>query len=196
MTPEILAVMRECYGPAITRLQSYVDQEKKRYLILTSSDHDELGRVLKLHLVMEYYMTEHLKLQVGVPERILAQKSFVAKATELPFNGFVQVVRESIISSFLSFNRIRNRFAHNIGTTLRDGSVTREIGVIESTLNLLGLVPTNKDPIEILELFGFFTFAALSIMPRDIEVEFRSATERAIQLIAASPGVDSSPESP
>jgi hypothetical protein len=180
MSPEFLAIGRELYKPVMTLLESFINAEKEKYQALASRDHDEIGRILKLHLIMEYYLGQYLKNHMGISEQKLKRQNFFTKASQLPDHGFPQFVRHTV----LSFNRIRNCLAHDLGVTLHDAKITKELLEIEPLLGLFANVPENASPIEKLEAFAFVIFSAFTTIPKDIEAEMNKVTGEVMRLIS------------
>jgi hypothetical protein len=99
--------------PHWTEIEHHFDKENRAYVRLISADHDDLGRVLKCHLVVEHYLERFLTAQL--PSVRDAKLTFAQKAALLPQQrSAAAFVRPGIIQ----MNKLRNKFAHRLTATV------------------------------------------------------------------------------
>ncbi|MCG6232253.1 hypothetical protein [Vibrio furnissii] len=81
---------------------------------------DELGSVIRVHLHIEYYVNELLKLLAVEPQSILSMKlDYSSKLDLLVALG----VDEQTKPMLFQLGRLRNKFAHDLGYQLNNDNV-------------------------------------------------------------------------
>lgn len=104
---KVLAVLE----PHWKDIEADFDAQNKRFLELAAADHDQIGRVLRAHLVIESFMTTFLETHYGFEELSEARLGFAQKVRLLPMNGSpAAFVRPGIIH----LNRVRNKLGHEL----------------------------------------------------------------------------------
>lgn len=172
---------------AIASMEAEYEAMKERW----NQDTHLIGRILRSHLHVEYYLTEHLQCtNPGIADLDEARLTFSQKVKLLKPDT---VLVASVIGGIRHLNKIRNRLAHNLAATVteEDAAVflsqslfraTRDIGVKEDANN-----PPTNDPIDVLEAFAEYASAAL----HSGSTQHSKALQQAIsELDAKSNGVD------
>jgi hypothetical protein len=94
---------------AIASMEKEYYELKERW----KQDIDTIGRILRAHLHVEYYLTEHLQhINPGLGDIDEARLSFAQKANLLRQDGDASVWM--LIGGIRHLNKIRNRLAHNL----------------------------------------------------------------------------------
>jgi hypothetical protein len=131
-----------------------------------NADHDDLGRVLKCHLVLEHYLDRFLSQQIPTIEE--ARLSFVQKARLLPTaRSAAAFVRPGIIQ----LNAIRNRFAHSLMGHINN----LELGPISVILEAARPGLAFQSPVDAIEAFTTVACTFLIVPPPDLQAVFMEA---------------------
>jgi hypothetical protein len=152
--------------PHWSAIDDHFAAENRAYIALISNSHDQLGRVLKCHLVVEHYIERFLSAQI--PHVGEARLSFAQKAKLLPkARTAAAFVRPGIIQ----LNTIRNRFAHDLGAT-----VTRhDLGPITDVLDVSRPEIDLDDPVRAIEAFTTVACTFLIVPPPELQQVFVDA---------------------
>jgi hypothetical protein len=175
---ELRAKARAIYAPVWAKLNKRVDHERGKYQTLSAKNHDEIGRVLKLHLIMEHYIEKFLTDQAGLTEQRLTKLTFAQKVQRLPDTGMIGVVKPGISS----FNQVRNRFAHSLSTSLSRISTVD----LDAIVSLLDEGEIQRSKIERIEAFCFLSFACLLVTPPKLASQLEAANKQVLQLLLAA----------
>lgn len=143
-------------------------KQNARFLELAAADHDQIGRVLRAHLVIESFMTGFLEAHYRFEELGEANLSFYQKARLLPLNGSpASFVRPGIIH----LNRVRNKFGHELQHQIEH----HEISGIYEALKIARAGTLFESPIDAIEAFGPIACAFLSVPPKHLQKLFMEA---------------------
>lgn len=104
----------EILRPHWPKMQARFEAENDRFLQMMAQDHDERGRLLKCHLVVENYMDRFLKSHLGLDSIEEVRLTFFQKAMLLPNRGPQGFVKGGI----LELNTARNFLAHVLDRTV------------------------------------------------------------------------------
>ncbi|UIF86088.1 hypothetical protein [Cupriavidus sp. UYPR2.512] len=143
---------------AITSMEAEFEAMKKRW----DQDTDTIGRILRAHLHVEHYLTEHLQTaNPNLGEIDSARLSFAQKVELLKSDaGTIDM----IVGGVRHLNRIRNRLAHNLsaGVTEDDAGVflSQEIfaAMRQAKVKDSNIQPSTN-PLDVLEDFAEFASA-------------------------------------
>ncbi|HSV68911.1 MAG TPA: hypothetical protein VLI72_02275 [Methylibium sp.] len=124
-----------------------------------------IGRILRAHLHVEYYLTEHLQqINPKLGDIDDARLSFAQKVNLLKEEGDAGIWR--IIGGIRHLNKIRNRLAHNL-----KAEVTEEDRMVFLSQDMFKLmrewghkdnkIPPSNDPLDVLEAFAEFASSML-----------------------------------
>ncbi len=174
MTDDILNDIREIYAPAISALEKQVLIEKNKYKLLTEKDHDSIGRVLKHHLIVEKYMDVYLETELKMPKKNVKECTFAQKLDKLPNNGVLDIIRPGISE----LNYVRNKFAHNINTSLSKIN-TSEIDKVVAYIR----VSSAATKIERIENFSYLACTFLTVMPPNLAKKIEAANVRVMKIL-------------
>ena len=144
--------------PHFNELLVQFQTELTEYQKLMSQPHDSLGRVLKCHLIIEYYLTKFLSEQLKIGHLDSVNLSFAQKANLLPEKGTASAwVKPGI----RKLNSIRNKFSHNLNYQL----TIHKLGPIKEILEISRKDLKIEDPIMAIEDFTSVAAAFLTISP-------------------------------
>ena len=158
-------VVIERMRPHMGRIEDHFNRENEKFKTLLARDHDDLGRVLKCHLILERYIDEFLLHHLGIADIERIRLTFFQKAHLLPdANPKIAFIKPGI----LEFNAIRNKYGHDLDAEIRPEH-TREI---ETALRIAreGLQFSNL--LQKVEMFTTIAATFLLVSPRDIEELF------------------------
>lgn len=148
--------------PHWNKIEEKFNIENQKLLKLISTDHDNLGEILKFHLIIENYLNNFLIGWFQFNEIDNLKLSFIQKALMIPDESHASFVKSSIIE----LNKIRNKFAHEI-STVTDNLNIREI---EKVLEI-----ARKDifyPNNITKIKAFIPIACAFLLPSSTELDF------------------------
>lgn len=160
---ESLAILR----PHLSELEHDFNQENQKFLALVGLPHDELGRVLKCHLIIERYLEEYLRKEFGLSEIGQARLSFFQKAILLPNAG---TSASFIKLGVLELNTVRNKFGHSVGFCLENSHIEKIRDILQiSRPNFTG------PPVDSIEAFTAVACAFLLVPSPDMRELFKKA---------------------
>ncbi|BCJ92111.1 hypothetical protein IZ6_28460 [Terrihabitans soli] len=158
----------ETLKPHWEEIEAEFERHNRRFLQLINASHNEIGRVLRTHLVIENFMNTFLAAQLSVDDIEDLRLSFIQKAKLLPANGSsAAVVRPGI----LQLNAVRNKFAHRLQHSVSVG----EIGAIYEVLRFARPTTNFTAPLDALEAFAAVACAFLIVSPPKIQKHFAEA---------------------
>lgn len=132
---------------------------------LITKDHNQIGLILKIHLVVEHYLTLNLQRNFGLDDIDCVRLSFSQKIKLIPKKDAGATWLKPGIAEL---NKIRNKYAHDLSTELAFGEmfeikkiveINRDVSheSIEILLNdfaiVCGAFLGQSDP-DIVKLFG------------------------------------------
>lgn len=145
---------------AFGAMEADYDAMKERW----NQDTESIGRILRSHLYLEYYLTEYLQhANPALGDLNEARLNFAQKANLL--RSDVPAI-DMIIGGIRHVNKIRNRLAHNLqaAVTEEDANVFLSQGIFR-TMREEGARGTGQepstDPLDVLEAFAEFAGAML-----------------------------------
>lgn len=84
--------------------------------ILLAKDHNQIGLVLKIHLVVEHYLTSNLQRNFELDDIDSVRLSFSQKTKLIPKSD---AAATWLKPGIIELNKIRNKYAHNLSTELK-----------------------------------------------------------------------------
>lgn len=154
--------------PYWDQIETHFNNENARFKALLARDHDELGRVLKCHLIVENYLDRYLARTFGLVNLDAARLTFAQKAKLLPNSGSTA---SFVKPGILKLNSIRNKFGHN----LKEELSVNDLGAINDVLDVArqGIVFSNA--VERIEAFTTICCTWLVVPPTQLEHVFLDA---------------------
>ncbi|HDR9511800.1 hypothetical protein C5615_36350 [Burkholderia cepacia] len=146
-----------------------------------NQDITAIGRILRAHLYVEHYLTEHLQqVNPRLGDLDDARLTFAQKVNLL--DGSWNIAIRQLIPGIKQLNKIRNRLAHNLTAAVSDEDAVIFLNVpIFSALRQADGKPREEggkeSPLDILEYFSEFAASCL----HNSSSSFGKAYERAIK---------------
>lgn len=158
----------EVLAPEWPEIEKEFSRQNERYLALASTDHDPIGRVLRIHLVIESFIEDFLTGFYGIEGVRSLRLSFHQKASLLPSrHSSAAFVRPGIIQ----LNALRNKYGHSLGHKAEQ----HEISAIYEVLQVARRETAFPDCITAIEAFGPVACAFLSVPPPSLSELFVKA---------------------
>ncbi len=125
-----------------------------------NSDDYAIGKVLRSHLYVEYYLNEYLKKKNIVKHRVLKKYKFSRKVQEIPSTGELK----QLIASIKYLNDVRNRMSHDLGACVNK---TDSKYFFDNTPNFkfyysLSKINDDENPVDVYELHALFIAQEIS----------------------------------
>jgi hypothetical protein len=154
--------------PHWSQIESEFEAHNAKFLALSDNDHDETGRILKSHLIIESFIDVFISHYLEIEDISDLRLSFFQKAMLLPRAGSsASFVRPGI----LQLNKIRNKFGHRLGHVIE----AHEIGAIYEVLSMDRSGHKFVTHIEAIEAFSAIACAFLSTPPKELRAVFAEA---------------------
>ncbi|HIF9480436.1 hypothetical protein [Photobacterium damselae] len=150
-------------------IDSYIENWNQKFATLMTKEHDDLGRILKSHLIIEHYLNHYLSAHYVIEDIEQLRLSFSQKLKLLPDNQNVIFVKKGIDR----INKIRNRFSHTLDATICNG----ELNEIDSVLMYSRPEIVQLRPVERIEHFTVIACGYLSSAPEKIQDIFSEANK-------------------
>lgn len=149
-------------SPHLPEINANFERENNRFKDLLAQDHDLIGRVLKCHLIVEYYLERFLEEHLATPNLTDARLSFFQKAQLLPSQGqAVALVKPGIIR----LNAIRNRFGHTLNPEIQ----ADELEPLRQALAVVRAGVEFFEPVDVIEAFTTVACTWLIVVPPHLQ---------------------------
>lgn len=161
------------------RFREITDAEFHEMEARWKQDTDAIGRILRAHLYVEHYLTEHL--ENANPRLGSVRSARLSFAQKLALLDSEHPARASLKGGIAHLNKIRNRLAHNLDAqvTEEDSKIFTNSGLFGSMIAAANSISTNSPPIEIMERFAQFAANSLTSEFSAFGVAFGKALEEA-----------------
>ena len=147
LSPEGQQILLDLFAPIMDELTKEAQAEVDRFDAAFSADHNAIGRVLRVHLVIEQYMNEHIKSTYKIDNLEELRLSFAQKAKllkdDLSPPAFVK-------AAILNVNAVRNKFSHTLTPKIEWGEVNNVTNVLKIARK--GVI--YAEPIDAIEAFA------------------------------------------
>jgi hypothetical protein len=147
LTPEAQQAMLDLFAPIMDELTKEAQGEIARFDAAFSADHNAIGRVLKVHLVIEQYLNEHIRAKYKIHNLEELRLSFAQKTLLLKDDLSPAAWVKSAIQNV---NTVRNKFSHTLTPKIEWGAINNVIDVLKIARK--GVV--YKEPIDAIEAFA------------------------------------------
>lgn len=161
-------------APHWDEIESEFERHSDEFHALWSASHDEIGRILKAHLVLENYLNSYIECHYDIEEFQSIRLSFYQKALLLPRSDFKARYLKAAI---LQVNAVRNKFGHRLNHKIDPN----EIDEIYKVLKVARKGISYSKPLEAIEAFVPIACTFLTVSPPHIEEIFEQANSK-IQL--------------
>jgi hypothetical protein len=157
----------DLFAPIIDELTKDVQVEIARFDAAFSADHNAIGRVLKVHLVIEQYLNEHIREKYKIQNLEELRLSFHQKALLLKDDLSPAAWVKGAIQNV---NTVRNKFSHTLTPKIEWGAINNVIDV----LRIARKGETYNEPIDAIEAFAPVACAFLSEAPNIKRTHFET----------------------
>jgi hypothetical protein len=137
----------EAFAPIVDELTKEAQVEIARFDAAFSADHNTIGRVLKVHLVIEQYLNEHIRAKYKIENLEELRLSFAQKTLLLKDDLSPAAWVKGAIQNV---NAVRNKFSHTLTPRIEWGAINNVIDVLKIARK--GII--YKDPIDAIEAFA------------------------------------------
>lgn len=147
LSPEIQTEILDLFAPIMLELTKEAQAEVDRFDEAFSADHNAIGRILRVHLVIEQYMNEHIKTEYKINN---------LKELKLTFGQKIKLLKEDISpTAFVkqgiqNVNSVRNKFSHTLSPKIEWGEINNVTDVLKIARK--GIV--YSEPIDAVEAFA------------------------------------------
>jgi hypothetical protein len=140
-------ILLDMFAPIMDELTKEAQAEVDRFDAALSADHNAIGRVLRVHLVIEQYMNQHISLTYKIDNLEDLRLSFAQKAKLLKDDfspaAFVK-------AAILNVNAVRNKFSHTLTPKIEWG----EVNNVTNVLKIARKGAVYAEPIDAIEAFA------------------------------------------
>ncbi|MBA3707972.1 MAG: hypothetical protein H0W83_04015 [Planctomycetes bacterium] len=154
-------------APHLEALKRHFVEENRKFSALMAVDHDQLGRILKAHLIVESYLQRYLEHELAVPGLDAIRLSFFQKAMLIADGSAAGFIKPSLVD----LNSIRNAYAHRVDASITLGDMPNIIPILRAARSEDGCVTV----VDHIEAFTAVACAFLSIAPEGIRSVFDQA---------------------
>jgi len=159
--------------PLWPEIEQRFDEQNARFLKLSATDHEPIGRILRAHLVVESFMDAFLQQYLAVEDLRPIRLSFFQKASLLPSaRSSASYVKPGI----LQLNSIRNKFGHRLDHEIASHDLSAIYAVLESARKGVAF----NSHVEAIEAFTAVACAFLSPAPPHLRT-FKKLSWRRLQ---------------
>jgi hypothetical protein len=158
----------EILHPHMDEFDQNFEIENEHFKSLLKTEYDDLGRILKSHLIIESYMNRFLTSHYGIDNFDDVRLSFAQKTKLLPAAAnAVAFVKPGI----QKLNTIRNRFGHNLNAIVE----MHELGAINDIVGLIRPTAQFNCSADKIEAFTTIACTWLIITPPELQELFMQA---------------------
>lgn len=165
LSPEAQKALLNLFAPIMDEMTKEAQTEIDRFDAAFSADHNAIGRILRVHLVIEQYMNEHIKAEYKI-DNLEDLKLTFAQKTKLLNNGLSAAA--FVKSAIQNVNSVRNKFSHTLTPKIDWGAISNVTDVLKIARN----GAFYSEPIDAIEAFAPVACAFLSNAPSSRRVQF------------------------
>lgn len=147
LKPEIQNEILDLFAPIMDELKKEAQAEIDRFDAAFSADHNAIGRVLRVHLVIEQYMNEHIKTEYKIMNLEELKLSFSQKIKllkdDLSAAAFVKQGIQNV-------NSVRNKFSYTLSPKIEWGAINN----VTDVLKIARKDMVYAEPIDAIEAFA------------------------------------------
>jgi hypothetical protein len=147
LSREAQQAMPDLFAPIVDELTKEAQLEIARFDAAFSADHNAIGRVLKVHLVIEQYLNEHIRAKYKIENLEELRLSFAQKTLLLKDDLSPAAWVKSAIQNV---NTVRNKFSHTLTPKIEWGAINNVIDVLKIARKDIAY----KEPIDAIEAFA------------------------------------------
>jgi hypothetical protein len=165
LSPNAQQAMLDLFAPIMDELTKEAQAEIARFDAAFSADHNSIGRVLKVHLVIEQYLNEHIKAKYKIQN---------LEELRLSFNQKTLLLKDDLSpaawvkSAIQNVNTVRNKFSHTLTPKIEWGAINNVIDVLKIARKGVAY----EEPIDAIEAFAPVACAFLIEAPSSKRTQF------------------------
>jgi hypothetical protein len=165
LSTEAQQIMLDLFAPIMDEMTKEAQTEIDRFDAAFSADHNAIGRILKVHLVIEQYLNEHIVAKYKIENLV---------DVRLTFNQKVHLLKDDLSpaawlkSAIQNVNKVRNKFSHTLPPKIEWG----EINNVMDVLKIARKGVSYKEPIDAIEAFAPVACAFLIEVPSSRRTQF------------------------
>ena len=165
MSPEAQQAILDLFAPIMDELTKEAQVEIDRFDAAFSADHNAIGRVLRVHLVIEQYLNEHIKAKYKIEN---------LEELRLSFNQKTALLKDDLSpaawvkSAIQNVNVVRNKFSHTLTPKIEWGAINN----VTDVLKIARKDATYAEPIDAIEAFAPVACAFLIEAPSSQRTHF------------------------
>ncbi|WP_258098699.1 hypothetical protein [Marinoscillum pacificum] len=158
----------EILKPHMAEIDEHFNTENEKFKELFSRDHDDIGRILKCHLIVEHYVNQFLISHYSFGDLGKLRLSFSQKANMLPSEAnAVAFIKPGV----LRLNKIRNQFSHDLNTNI----FGLDLGAMNEIVDSIRPKITFEHPTDKVEAFTTIACTWMIIPPKNLQDVFMEA---------------------
>ena len=147
LSPDAQKTFLDLFAPIMDELTKEAQAEVDRFNAIFSADHNAIGRVLKVHLVIEQYLNEHIIAEYKIENLAELRLSFSQKTKLLKDDLSPAAWVKGAIQNV---NSVRNKFSHTLTPKIEWGEINNVTEVLKIARNGVSYV----EPIDAMEAFA------------------------------------------
>ena len=155
----------DIFAPIMDEMSKEAQVEIDRFDAAFSADHNAIGRILRVHLVIEQYMNEHIKTEYKIDNLEELRLTFGQK-TKLLKDGLSAAA--FVKPAIQNVNSVRNKFSHTLTPKIEWGAINNVTDVMKVARK--GVV--YSEPIDAIEAFAPVACAFLINAPSSRRTQF------------------------
>jgi hypothetical protein len=158
LNPDAQQAFLDLFAPYMDEMTKEAQGEVDRFDAAFSADHNAIGRILRVHLVIEQYMNEHIK-EVYKIENLEELRLTFGQKTKLLKDGLppASLVKPGI----QNVNAVRNKFSHTLTPKIEWGAINN----VTDVLKIARKGAAYTEPIDAIEAFAPVACAFLISAP-------------------------------
>ena len=137
----------DAFAPVVDELTKEAQAEIARFDAAFAADHNTIGRVLKVHLVIEQYLNEHIKAKYKIDNLEELRLSFAQKTLLLKDDLSPAAWVKGAIQNV---NTVRNKFSHTLTPKIEWGAINK----VTAVLKIARKGSVYEDPVDAIEAFA------------------------------------------
>ena len=165
LSPEAQQTFLDLFAPIMDELTKEAQAEIDRFEVAFSADHNAIGRVLKVHLVIEQYLNEYIGAKYKIEN---------LEELRLTFNQKTCLLKDDLSpaawvkSAIQNVNNVRNKFSHTLTPKINWGEINNVVDVLKIARKGVSY----DEPIDAIEAFAPVACAFLIEAPSSRRTHF------------------------
>lgn len=165
LNPEAQKAFLDLFAPLMDEMTKEAQAEIDRFDAAFSADHNAIGRILRVHLVIEQYLNEHIKAEYKIDNLEELKLTFTQK-TKLLKDGLSAAA--FVKSAIQNVNSVRNKFSHTLTPKIEWGAINN----VTDVLKVARKGAVYSEPIDAIEAFASVACAFLINAPSSRRTQF------------------------